>query len=56
MSYPIEPWPRKPLYVPAWREKRFPWLLGYLALLDLDPLWARLAPLLRPVFPAPPFR
>ena len=49
MSYPIEPRPPKPLYVPTWWEKRFPWLLGYLALLDLDPLWARLAPLLRPV-------
>ncbi len=30
-------------------ERRFPWLLDYLVLLDLDPLWARLAPLLTPV-------
>jgi len=49
MSYPIEPRPRKPLYVPTWWEKRFPWLLDYLVLLDPDPLWARLAPLLAPV-------
>lgn len=49
MSYPIEPRPPKPLYVPTWWEKRFPWLLDYLVLLDPDPLWARLAPLLAPV-------
>ena len=50
MNYPIDPSPRKPLYVPTWWEKRFPWLLDNLALLDLDPHWARLAPLLRPCY------
>ena len=41
--------PLRPLYVPTWWEKRFPWLLDLICSLDPDPLAARLTPLFVPI-------